>query len=102
MPNDVIGRKSSYEDFGRRHLTVTQPERAAPFARLYTYPDGKALRGGADYQALKYLASALKFNFSVVGSVDGQWGGLVDKEANAFNRMIGMVQRKENDQLRLP
>ena len=35
-----------------------------------------------------------KYNSRVVNSIDGKWGSMVDKETNAFNGMIGMVQRK--------
>ncbi len=98
----MIGRRSPYKDFGGRHLTITQPEHAVPFAGLVFNPDGSSFRLGADYEALKYLAAALNFNFSVVASIDGQWGGLVDKDTNGFNGMIGMVQRKENDQFWFP
>ncbi len=93
LPQNVLSQ-SPYKDFGGRRLTVVQPS-ANPFAKLYIYPDGSTLRTGADHEALKYLASALNFNFKVVGSVDGEWGGMVDKARNAFNGMIGMVQRKE-------
>ncbi len=78
-------------------MIATQPDIATPFAWSYAHPDGRTRRAGADLEALSYLASALNFNFSLVDFVDRQWGGLVDEETNAFNGMIGMVQRKEHN-----
>jgi hypothetical protein len=39
---------------------------------------------------------ALKRGFfdRYIPSIDGNWGGLVDAKSNAFNGMIGMIQRQ--------
>jgi hypothetical protein len=51
---------------------------------------------------LRKIVFLQKFNISsyrYVSSVDGQWGSLVDPGTQAWNGMIGMVQRKENVEL---
>ena len=39
----------------------------------------------------------LCFNIRYINSVDGNWGGIVDSKTNAFNGMIGMIQRQVFD-----
>ena len=97
LPKDIVSR-NQYEDFGGRHLNATEPLNAQVFVKLYVYHDGRTLRTGADHEALKYLASAMNFKFSIVGN-DDVWGKLVDEQRNRFNGMIGRVQRKEQYKL---
>jgi hypothetical protein len=32
--------------------------------------------------------------YSILDIIDGRWGGIVNRTTNAFNGMIGMIQRR--------
>ena len=80
-------------DLNGKELKVTHPDDAPGYAFRYEKSDGSAIYGGADVEAIYYLGEAMNFRVRDVKNIDGKWGSLVDKETNAFNGMIGMVQR---------
>ncbi len=85
---------SVYSDFRGAELDVVLPGGDIPFSIKYDYPNGDVVRAGGDAESLRYLSRALNFKFNPVPIIDGKWGGLVERETNAFNGMIGMVQRR--------
>jgi hypothetical protein len=94
-------------------LNVVHPNISTGFSYKYVYPDKTTIWSGADYEAIKCLSKMLNFKIKLVKNTalhnistsftfsssisdewDGNWGGIVNKTTNAFNGMIGMVQRR--------
>ena len=59
-----------------------------------SYPDGSQVWSGVDYYMAKVLSRAMNFEFVHVKGIDGYYGSIVNASTNAFNGLIGMVQRK--------
>lgn len=85
-----------YADLNGNSLRVTHPTRAVGvyFQRSLEFPNGTVVADGIDTRFFEdYLAGAMNIAVEWVPVIDGAWGNLVDKETNAFNGMIGMIQR---------
>ena len=51
-----------YDNLEGQMVEVVLPNVSHAFARVWTYPDNSTVRCGADFEAAKYLASALNFD----------------------------------------
>ena len=54
--------QSMYDNLEGRMVKVVLPNVSHAFARVWEYPDNSTVRSGADFEAAKYLASALNFD----------------------------------------
>ena len=67
----------------------------SPFSFYVTSKSGNKELVGLDVDIVKYFAQLGNWNLSLFQNPDGNWGNVINNKTNAFNGLVGLVQRYE-------